>query len=178
MTLRLTTRPLLALAFSATLLATPLFAQEFLIPQRPDPAAIPSWPVTVPLDEVLVVTVAEPGKRHSCKVKSLTAQALTCSRSLGRDPVVYEPEQVEALISPRSHSHAWVQALLAAGIGGGIMYGAVLLNPISEAAAVTVGIIAAFVIISSPMYALDGDDTPDSLLFLQPGHTLSVALRK
>ena len=178
MTLRLTTRPLLALAFSATLLATPVFAQEFLIPQAPDPAAIPSWPVTVPGDEVLVITVAEPGKRHSCKVKSLTAQALTCSRSLGRDPIVYAPDQVEALISPRSHSLWWVQSLLAAGIGGGIMYGAVLLNPISEAAAITVGIIAAFVIISSPVYSLDAEDTPDRLLFLRPGHTLAVELRK
>ena len=172
------TRLLLQLACSAALLAAPAFAQEFLIPQAPDPAAIPSWPITVPGDQVLVVTVAEPTKRHACKVQSLTAQALTCTRSLGREPVVYTPEQVAALISPRSHSHAWVQSILAAGIGGGILYGAVLLNPISEAAAVTVGIIAAVVILTSPMYAFDGQDTPDRLLFLQPGQTLAVELRK
>lgn len=173
------TRFLLAASFCAVnLLSASVFGQEFLTPQAPDPAAIPSWPVTVPGDEVLVVTARQPGVRHTCKVKALTAQALTCSRSLGRKPIVYQPEQVEALISPRSHTHAWMQALLAASIGGGIMYGAVLLNPITEAGAVTVGIIAAAVILTSPIYTEDGQNTPDRLLYLAPDHKLSVALRK
>ncbi len=170
-------RHLLTLACGAAMLSTPAFSQDFLTPENPDPAAIPAWPVTVPNDQIIVVKLAQPGVRHTCKVKSLTPAALTCSRSFGRDPVVYKPEEVEALINPRDHSHPWLVAGGFLSAGGGLIFAATLVNPIG---AVFLGIGAAYVIATAPLAFMMGDepDTPDHLLYLAPDHKLSVALRK
>ncbi len=63
-----------------------------------------------------------------------------------------------------------------------MMYAAVLLNPITEAGAVAVGIIAAVVIVAGLGTgigaAYEDVNTPDRLLYLAPDHKLSVVLRK
>lgn len=171
---------LVALACSAALLTAPALAQDFFDHNGPDPAAIPSWPMTVPGKDLIVVVKAQPGKRHSCQLGSLTAEALTCVGQHGSKPVVYKPTDVEALISPRYHQHANLWALLPVTIGGAILYGAVLLNPITEAGAVAIGIVASVVILSGVFAAIidDDEDTPDRLLYLAADQKLSVTLRK
>ena len=170
-------RLLLAFACSVPLLCAPAFAQDFFVPQNPDPAAIPSWPVTVPADKVFIVTLAQPGVRNACKVKSLTAQALTCSRSLGRKPVVYRAEQVEALLNPHDADYAGLAALSFLGAGGAIIYCATLLNPVTLAGAIVVGIFGGLIAATAGAFAIgDNTDHSDHLLYLAPGHTLSVKL--
>ncbi len=68
---------LIAFACSAALLALPALAQDVAAEANLQPAPASSWPTITPTNEVLVVTKAQPGKRHTCQLGSLTAEALT-----------------------------------------------------------------------------------------------------
>lgn len=175
----MTKRLLLPLAFTAALLSTAAFAQPIYMPEDPDPAAIPAWPSTVPTNQVLVVTLAEPGKRHTCQLGSLTPQALTCVGQHGGKPKVYKPEEVEAIINPRDHERFAIPMLSFLGAGGAIIYAATLLNPFTTIGAVVVGIFGGLIAATAGAYAIGANgDLPDRLLYLAPDHKLSVSLRK
>ena len=175
----MTKRFLLTLACSAAMLTVPAFAQDFLTPQNPDSAAIPAWPMTVPTNQIIVVTLAEPGVRHRCTLGSLTPEALTCVGAHGGKPTVYKPAQVEALINPRYHEHYWIPVLSFLGAGGAIIYAATLLNPFTTVGAVIVGIFGGMIAGTAGAFAIGANgDLPDRLLYLAPDHKLSVTLRK
>jgi hypothetical protein len=167
------TKYLLPLVLTAAVLAAPALAAT---EQGPTATA---WPTTVPGSDVLVVTLAQPGKRRPCELGSLTPDALTCVGKHGRKPAVYKPAEVEALISPRYEENLVIPMLSFLGAGGAIIYAATLLNPFTTVGAVVVGIFGGLIACTSGAFAIGANGGyPDRLLYLAPGHTLSVKLRR
>jgi hypothetical protein len=67
--------------------------------------------------KLVVVTVDNPDRRHSCRVRSFTTDKLVCSRFFG-GPRIYGPEQVAAIIIP-GEGHARIRILLGLNAAAG-----------------------------------------------------------
>lgn len=124
--------------------------------------------------KLFVVTVDQPNRRQSCRIKSFTEEKLVCSRAIG-GPRTYLPQQVVALILPGDGGwqfRVWLG--LNAGLGAAI-WGTVVLAAACPACAVGTGIAALFFFSFAGAVAYT-DDVPDRLLYLAPGQQLSGKL--
>jgi len=125
--------------------------------------------------KLFVVTVDQPHRRQTCRVRSFTLDKLVCSRAIGGSRT-YLPEQVVALILPGDGSLRLPLFLgFNAGLGAAI-WGTVVLAATCPACAVSTGIAALFFFCNAGVLAFV-DDQPDRLLYLAPGHQLTGKLQ-
>jgi hypothetical protein len=124
--------------------------------------------------KLFVVTIDQPHRRQTCRVKSLTQDELVCSRVIGR-PRTYHRQQVVALLLP-GDNELRLRVLL--GLNGGAaaaVWGTVALAAACPACAVATGI-AALVLVSFAGAVGFTDDQRDRILYLAPGQQLSRKL--
>jgi len=124
--------------------------------------------------KLVVVTVDNLDRRHSCRVRSFTTDKLVCSRLLG-GPRTYGSGQVAAIIIP-GDGHARIRILLGLNAGlGAAVWGTVVLTATCPACAGAAAL-AALVLFSAAGAIGYSDDVPDQLLYLAPGQQLREKL--
>ena len=170
-TITLFTLFLLALVFATTALAQS--------PSPEGPATSSTWQSAQwagsSMGRLFVVTLDQPHRRQTCRVRSFTLDKLVCSRAIG-GPRTYLPQQVLALILPGDHGLKLRIVLgLNAALGTAI-WGTVVFAATCPACAVATGI-AAFLLFAAAGAILIGDGQPDRLLYLAPGQQLTGKLR-
>jgi hypothetical protein len=163
---------LVAVALASAMAAVAQSTTHFEIPSA---NATHSWQVAQAAwaseKKLVVVTVDQPDRRRSCRVKSFTADKLVCSRAIG-GARTYLPQQAIALILPGDErSRIAVVLGLNGGLGAAI-WGTVVLAAACPACAVGTGI-AAFICFGFAGAVLMTDDQPDRLIYLAPGRQLS-----
>jgi hypothetical protein len=79
-----------------------------------------------------LVTVSDPSLRHKCRVHSITEAEVVCGVGPLRKPVIYQRENVAALILPPTHS-ALVSSILEVAVSAGLIAGS-LFVPITAVA--------------------------------------------
>jgi hypothetical protein len=153
---------------------------------RPVPPPASIWPETgvVEGDRLLVVDMAQPDKKQSCKVKSIDADELVCGKSHGRI-LTFHKDDVAALITP-ARQHRWgdiAGAGIATAIGGAILYGAVLIATVSTpliVVAIPVGLVGAVFGIGGPaclIFSFHEPGSSEKVLYQREGQSLQVKLR-
>jgi hypothetical protein len=163
-----------------TLFALALVSTTVALAQSPTlPKAIATtWEIAQQVGstkgKLFVVTVDQPDRRQTCRVRSFTLDKLVCSRAIG-GPRTYLPQQIVALILP-GDGNLKLRLVLGfnAGLGAAI-WGTVVLAATCPPCAVATGI-AALLLFGAAGAILIGDDQPDSLLYLVPGQQLSGRL--
>jgi hypothetical protein len=176
-------------------LALAVFSQTLAVAENPDqstrtePPAVKPTPASnkaastweearfrVPAGKkFIVVTLAEPTHRNSCRVQSVTLDRLTCKRPF-RKTRAYNSQQIAALITPGDKG-LW--RVLFFGFNGGLgaaIWGTLILAPVCVPCAVGTGVAAYFFFGAAGVVLFSGFE-PDSLLYLAPGQTLQVKLR-
>lgn len=91
--------------------------------------------------KIVVVTFDEPKRRHTCRIRSFTADKLVCARAVG-EPRTYLPEQVAELIIPGDDA---LRIPLFLGLNAGLsaaIWGTVVLAAVCPPCAVGTGIAA------------------------------------
>lgn len=161
-----TIRSILFLITTA-LLTTIAFAQSPASPGAPTTASINQWRVAQDAGssehKIVVVTLDQPQRRQTCRVKSFTMDKLVCSHSGG--PHTYLPQQVLALILPGDAGlRLPIMLGLNAGLGVSIWGTVVLVATCPACAAATA--LAAFICFSFAGAVAITDDQPDRLLYL------------
>jgi hypothetical protein len=122
---------------------------------------------------VAVVTVSDPGIRHHCRVHAITIDTLVCGVGFARKPVIYQRDDVAALIEPPSHSsEPLVLGCLSIAIAGTVA-AAVFLPPL---AAVAIGIPSMLIGFTFAMVT-DDDSHDETLLYQRPNTPLTVTVR-
>ena len=168
-----------------TLLALAVISLTLAVAQSrtsPEPGTVPSnhdWQDAQSVGssnrKLFVVTIAQPSRRQTCRIRSFTPDKLVCSRVIG-GPRTYLPGQIIALILPGDHG---LKLRLALGLNGGLaaaVWGTVVLAAICPACAVVTGIVA-LALFGAAGAVLIGDEQPDRLLYLAPGQRLTGKLR-
>jgi hypothetical protein len=124
-----------------------------------------------------VVTISHPSRRHTCLMQSINASEIVCSNH--GHATAYRAEEVAALISPGTHTRWYLYAAGFLAAGGATTWVTVILAPVCVPCAATTGIAAFFLYWMAPMSAMaTDDDTADTLLYLAPGQSLKVNLRR
>lgn len=124
--------------------------------------------------KIIVVTIDQPRRRHTCHIQSFAPDKLVCSSAFGH-PRTYLSQQVLALIPPGSDESTRLVVLgLNVGLGTAI-WGTVVLAATCPACAVGTGI-AALICFGFAGAILMTDDQTDHLLYLAPGQDLSRKL--
>jgi hypothetical protein len=124
--------------------------------------------------KLVVVTVDNPDRRHSCRVRSFTTDKLVCSRFFG-GPRIYGPEQVAAIIIP-GEGHARIRILLGLNAAAGaVIWGTVVLTATCPACAGATALVALLLFGAAGAIAYS-DYVPDQLLYLAPGQQLREKL--
>jgi hypothetical protein len=124
--------------------------------------------------KLAVVTIDQPERTRSCRVKSFTPDRLVCARLIGR-PHTYRVDQVLAIILPGdggSRLPIWLS--LNAASGAAIWGTVVLMATCPPCAAATA--FAALAFLGAAGAVAYTDDVPDRLLYLAPGQKLSNKL--
>ncbi len=127
------------------------------------------------MGKLFVVTLDQPRRRQTCRVRLFTLDKLVCSRSIG-GPRTYVPQQVLALILPGDHGLKLRIVLALNAALGTAIWGTVVFAATCPACAVATGI-AAFLLFAAAGAILIGDEQPDRLLYLAPGQQLTSKLR-
>jgi hypothetical protein len=121
-----------------------------------------------------LVTIDQPHRRQSCRVKSFTADKLVCSRAAG-GARTYLPQQIIALILPGDRGYK-LRALFALnGSLGGAIWGTVVLAATCPGCAAATAVVALVLFCAAGAIAM-GDEQPDHLLYLAPGQQLTGKL--
>lgn len=169
----------LALFALVVVSATIALAQSPTSPEVPAPPASKTWQaaqlVGSSKSKLVVVTVDQPRRHQTCRIQSFTPDKLVCYRAIGGSRT-YLPRQVIALILP---GDADLKLRWVLGLNGGLaaaIWGTVVLAATCPACAVATGI-AALLLFGAAGAVLIGDDQPDRLLYLAPGHQLTGRLR-
>ena len=124
-----------------------------------------------------VVTIDQPDRKQSCRVKTFTGDELVCSRS-NRGSRIYKREQIVALIIPGTKSETLSFFLgFNAGLGASIWGTVALVATCPVCAAGTA--LAAFIFFELAGVTAMSDDAsaPDKLLYLAPDQVLSDEFR-
>ena len=123
-----------------------------------------------------VVTIKHPDRRQRCVVNSVNANEIVCTHH--GDTIVYQAQDVMALIKPGNHPHVllWFAGVLAAG--GAATWGTIVLTAVCPVCAVGTAVVALGLYVMAPMTGMlaDDGDYPEELLYLAPGQTLQVKL--
>jgi hypothetical protein len=91
-----------AIGFATAATAQSAIAQSTSVPPAQKSAQKPvPWPSNNYLHKVDLVTVSQPGIVRHCRVHAITDDAITCGNGMGRKPVVYQRDDVAALLAPR-----------------------------------------------------------------------------
>jgi hypothetical protein len=159
------------------ILAITLLVQPFAHAQ--DQSTVENLPVANPVNnwdyaslraqpraKVLVITMAQPSRRISCPVRSITSDQLTCNGPLGKTRI-YKHEEVAALILP---GDGGLQLRLWLGFNaalGAAAWGTYVLAPICMPCAATTGVAALFFFAAAGAMAYV-DDQPDRLIYIDP----------
>ncbi len=108
-------RPLLIslLIYSTALTATAQFIDTPAIPPaspRVTDRAISDWPDPTPAEKlpqsaIDIVTMKQPTIRHRCHVHEIKVDSITCRASHHRADVVYQRDDILALIDPPAHEN-------------------------------------------------------------------------
>ncbi len=153
-------------------------AQSPTAPEAPTVPAENNWQVaqTAAASEhkLLVITLDQPKRRQTCRVRSFSTDKLVCSHIGGSR--TYLPQQVLALIVP-GDAALGVRLLLGfnAGLAASI-YATVVLVAICPACAAATAF-AAFFCFGAAGAVLIGGNQPDRLLYLADGQHLTGKLR-
>ena len=171
----------LLLVLAATTATTLAHAQSPADPTYHAPTH-QAWPTPTDIREVMhldVVTFDHPKLRHECIIPRVEGDVLTCDQSGSKPQITYRRQDIAALIFPAHNSHWLLHVALCFFSGSAIMYGAYVLGAVTFGGAVVVGIIAAIVISSSPLFAYDRDSdvAHDRLLYQAPNTQLAVPLK-
>jgi hypothetical protein len=169
----------------ATLAASIVFfAPLAMSAQNPAPhlSYVAQWPADSGRNDtkLILVTPAHPSQRKACHVASFTADSIACKGHFGHTHL-YRQSDLLAVIRPRPNDPVLgnvIGVLVFAGLGGGVITGAVLLASVSVVAAIPVAIVGAAIALDT-VWFLAGDDEPshDTLLYLRENTTLQVHLR-
>jgi hypothetical protein len=125
--------------------------------------------------KVFVVTVAQPSRGQSCRVRAFEADRIVCRRSFGGKPVIFRRSEVEAVIEQGGDQH-WAAAFgICAGIGVAMIVAGAVLSFVAAPAVIVLG---SLVLLTSPAYAIGANPSADELLYLQPGQRLTVSLNR
>jgi hypothetical protein len=159
-------RPLKSLIFLiATACCSTLTAQSHT--DWPAPTSHPE------LGPIEVLTVTAPGILHHCRVHSITTDSITCGVGLARRPVVYQRDNIAALIFAPDHSGEHLFVACISVVVAGTVVAAIFLPPL---AAVAIGIPSIFLGLFSVM-ATDGDHNDEAILYQRPKTPLTIHLR-
>ena len=120
-----------------------------------------------------LVTVSDPGMRHKCRVHSLSADTITCGAGFARKPVVYQRDNVAAIISRPEHSGEYVCFAFISIAVAGTVAAAIFLPPL---AAVAIGIPSIFFALGTAMFT-DGDSDGGDILYQRLNTPLTVTVR-
>jgi hypothetical protein len=129
--------------------------------------------------DVFLVTLAEPRRRQKCHVLTDDDGQIECSRHFGKKPTIYQRTGLLAVLRPPFHDHSLLISLIPLSIGGGIIWGAVVLSSITIVGAVPVAMVGSVVVLIGLMAGTFQDpDQPEVVLYLKPGEALPFALRR
>jgi len=120
-----------------------------------------------------IITVSEPGVRHKCSVKKITADQIECSGHLHKS-VIYSRDEVQTVLAPGHKLSVWPSILIGNSIAGGIITGAVflaMLGPIGIVAAVPVGLVGVWFGLFLNASAVSDNEGPGPERFLYLRHT-------
>ncbi|HEY4356060.1 MAG TPA: hypothetical protein VGN16_09960 [Acidobacteriaceae bacterium] len=122
----------------------PIIKADF--PARP---VVREWDALMqhkPEGKLTLVTVPQPGVRHTCRIASISEKELICKGKLGHT-TAYRNDDVAALINPAVHDRLWPWVLGFLSAGGGAIAGACLVA--SVWGAVLLAILGAFFILAT-----------------------------
>ena len=119
-----------------------------------------------------VVTLSEPTVRHTCHLRTITSDAITCRANLSHKIVTYNREQIAALIDPPNHYERHYSVMLWVACGAALA--ASFFVPL--AASVVLRIIASFLFVSPAMTTGDIDHDHDRIFYRGTNAPLAVAL--
>ena len=172
-------RRILTLLVLALVPATFAVAQSPTSPDAPTISVSNTWQVAQSVGsfkrELIVITLDQPHRRQTCRIKSFTPEKLVCSRTIGSPRTLF-PEQIVALILP---GDSGLKLRLLLGLNGGLataIWCTVVLAATCTACAVATGI-AALLLFSAAGAVGIGDEQTDRLLYLTPGQQLTGKLR-
>lgn len=160
--------------FAIALFATIALGQSPFSPEAPTTPSINQWQVAQAAGsskhKIVVVTLDQPQRRQTCRVKSFTMDKLVCSHIGG--PHTYLPQQVLALILPGDAGlRLPIMLGLNAGLGVSIWGTVVLVATCPACAAATA--LAAFICFGFAGAVAMTDDQPDRLFYLADGQRLT-----
>ena len=125
--------------------------------------------------KLIIVTLAEPTLRHTCRVQSFTPDQLVCKGSFGKTRT-YNPQEIAALIIPGNKDLRLGVFLIFTGGGAAAMWGTLELAAACIPCAFAT-VAAAILITRHCMRHRDGiRPTPELLLYLMPSQTLQIKL--
>lgn len=124
--------------------------------------------------KLIIVTMDQPNRRQTCRIKSFTLEKLVCSRAIG-GPQAFLPQQVAALILPGDDGYKLRFVLGTDSASAAAIWGTIVLAATCPVCAVATGIVALGLFLAATAVYI-GDDQPDSLLYLAPGQHLSRTL--
>jgi hypothetical protein len=130
-------------------------------------------------DERLVLfTLAEPTRGQTCRLSSIDANQIVCSRS-GRKLQAYRVEDIAALVLPGCHTSTLSAIIWPAAGAVGFTVGAGILMPTAVAAGVVLAIMAGGDSLGALAEAICNSyhHSPDQVLYLAPGQQLHFKLR-
>jgi hypothetical protein len=159
--------------------ASTALAQSGTDPARGDNTHLSDWQIAQQVGSsnhrLYVVTLDQPQRRQSCRVRSFTADKLVCSRGLGT-PRTYRRQEIVALIVPGDHDLR-IQLLVGLNIGmGAAIWATVVLAAACPACAVGTGVAALLLFCAAGAIGfVDGQE--DRVLYLARGQELTVELR-
>lgn len=171
----------LTLAFICTAVAaaqSPTSSEAVTIPVSNKTSANSIWPEAQPggayKGKVFVVTLDQPDHRHACRIQSITADKLICSRGIG-GARTYLRQQVVALIIPGDEALRVRLVLVLNAVLGATIWGTVVLAAACPPCAVVTGVLALglFGAAGGVLYV---DGQPDRFLYLAAGQHLSKKL--
>lgn len=157
-------------------------AQQTGVPSPPasattvDPAS-EAWNVMArekPPGKLVVVTVGEPGVRHSCRVRSISEQELTCKKKWGHT-TAYASKDVAVLYASEEQERVWPYFLGLFGLSGGAAAAAYFVASITLVGAVPLAVIAGvlFLFTAGPAVAAVMGTSSETVYYQRYGTTLS-----
>jgi hypothetical protein len=125
--------------------------------------------------KLIVVTLDQPNRRQTCRIRSFTPDKLVCARVIG-GPRTYLPQQILALIRPGDGGWRLPLVLVASAEAGAAIWGTVVLAATCPACAAATAFAALYCFVGAWVIHWADDFPPDRLLYLAPGQQLSRKL--
>lgn len=149
------------------------------LPVSPHPAdqTVHLWDTVVHdsnREQFVVLTIAEPGVRHNCHVKSISEKELLCAGKFGHT-TSYQAGDIAVLLNPGMHDRIWPWVVGLLGTGGGLIAAACFVA--SLWAAVPLAILGTLLILMSPLAGIGAADYPETVYYQRSDAALSVNLR-